>query len=467
MGMSDQPRSIPGRLTGGLLVLASAVLGVGALPGVPGGVETAGFALVGAAVAAFTEMHLRARRLGSVLVLIVLVAVGDRLAELSVALARPWAMPVAFGGYLLWMAAVATPRTVLKAFIPAAAAVFLPLALRSGPIDGLLFAAPLVPVALLAAALSVPRARAQAARATIDQDQTDLDSVVMANLELRNVGEAHDAATRIARIATELMEADGAVVWLRGPGRLLCAGGYGTTPPPDRDITGGSGVEQVLDTGSVAVEDGEIVIPLTASGGVFGAVTVNGARRKPETFVSSVLQIFGAQAGYTLERLRAVESLIDARFVDPITGVGNRLAATASLATLRTGDAVMLLALDDLPGIREREGDGRADLILGQLGLHMRNSTRAGDLVARFGDDVFFLMLRDLSSSAEAVVTRLLDTWQSTGTAGQLRAGAALHFADSTPLDTVDRASEALDAARVDLRDPVSVATERAAWGPG
>lgn len=466
MGMSDQPRSIPGRLTGALLVAASAVLGVGALPGVPAGVETAGFALVGAAVAAFTEMHLRARRFGSIIVLIVLVAIGDRLAEHSVALDRPWALPVAFGGYLLWMAAVATPRAVLKAFIPAAAAVFVPLALRSDPMDGLLLAAPLVPAALLAAALSVPRARAQRAREAIDQNQTDLDAVVMANLELRNVGEARDAANRIARIATELMEADGAIVWLRGPGRLLCAGGYGMTPPPDRDITGGSGVERVLNTGSVAVEHGEIVLPLTASGGVFGAVTVNGAHRKAETFVSSVLQVFGAQAGYALERLRAVESLIDARFVDPITGVGNRLAATASLATLRAGDAVLLLALDDLPGIREREGDGRADLILGQLGLHMRTSTRAGDLVARFSDDVFFLMLRDLNSSAEAIVTRLIDTWQSTGTAGQLRAGAALHFADSTPLDTLDRASEALDAARVDLRDPVSVAAERASWGP-
>ena len=86
--------------------------------------------------------------------------------------------------------------------------------------------------------------------------------------------------------------------------------------------------------------------------------------------------------------------------------------------------------------------------------------------MARFGDDVFFVLLRDLNSSAEGVVTRLLDSWQQTGTAGSLRAGAALHFADTTPLDTLDRASDALNAARFDDRDPISVASERATWGP-
>jgi GGDEF domain-containing protein len=187
----------------------------------------------------------------------------------------------------------------------------------------------------------------------------------------------------------------------------------------------------VLSSGSVATDviSDEIVLPLIASGGVFGAVTVSKPARTTASFVSSVLQLFGAQAGYALERLQAVENLIDARYVDPVTGVGNRLAATASLATVRTGDAVLMLSIDELGRIRDEEGDARADLVLGQLGLHLRTVTRAGDLVARFDDDVFFVMLRDLNSSAEAVVTRLLDAWQKTGTAGSLRAGAALHFA--------------------------------------
>jgi GGDEF domain-containing protein len=442
-------------------MLASGVLAVGTIPGVPAAADTAGFALIGTAVAAFTDLHLRAKRFGSLLVTLVLFAITDRLAEQAMTIDRPWALPVAMGGYILWTGLTATPRAVLKGLAPALAAIALPLALRDGTTEPLLMSLPLLPVGLLAAALAAPRARAQASRTTLDRNQMDLDAVVMANLELRNVAEARDAAQRIARIATELLEADGAVVWLQGPGRLLCAGGHGLTPPPDREITDGSGIERVLLTGSVATDKDEVVLPLTASGGVFGAVTVNGAKRAAETFVTSVLQVFGAQAGYALERLRAVESMIDARFVDPVTGVGNRLAATASLATLHTGDAVLLLAVDELNALRAAEGDARADLILCQLGLHLRTATRAGDLVARYGDDVFFVMLRDLNSSAESVVGRLLDSWDQNSTAGHLRAGAALHFADTTPLDTLDRASEALDVARVNAADSIGVTAER------
>ena len=307
-----------------------------------------------------------------------------------------------------------------------------------------------------------PRRRARARAAVLAQHQADLDAVVMANVELRNVAEAADAARRIARIATDLLVAEGAIVWLQGPGRLLCAGGHGVTPPADREVDPGSNVERVLQTGSVIEDEAGIVLPLTGSGGVFGAITVSRPTRPLESFVSSVLQVFAAQAGYALERLRAVDGLIDARYVDPVTGVGNRLAATASLATLHPGDAVLLLSVDELLTIRAIEGDARADLTLGQLGLHLRTAIRAGDLVARFGDDVFFVLLRDLSASTEAVVSRILDSWQATGVAGHLRAGAALHFGDTSPLDTLDRASDALDATRAERDVTIDLAARRA-----
>lgn len=456
----------PPRITGALLIAASAVVAASAAPGVPAVVETIGFALLGAAVCAFADIGLGGRRAAALAMPVVLLAVGDRLAEHAVAVDRLWAVPVAMCAYLLWRATVSTPRGVIVRALPALAAVLGPIAMRATVDDALLLSTPVLPFALLCSLLAIPRARAATVRAQLRRDQADLDAVVMANLELRNVGDAGDAARRIARIATELLDADGAVVWLQGPGRLLCAGGHGRTPPPDRSIAEDSTVDRVLNSGSVAADPNEIVLPLTASGGVFGAVTVNGARRESAMFVASVLQVFGAQAGYTLERLRAVEGLIDSRYVDPVTGVGNRMAATASLATMRPGDAVLLLAVEDLDRIRELEGDARADLTLGQIGLHLRTATRAGDLVARFGDDVFFVMVRDLDSGAEAVVTRLLESWETAGIASGVRAGAALHFADRTPLDTLDRAIEALDAARDDRRSPLGVAAERATWGP-
>jgi GGDEF domain-containing protein len=469
--MAEDRRLLPARLIGALLVGGSALLAASSVPGVPTVAEPAGYALVGAAIAAFADLRTRGTRFRALVLVAVLFIVGDRLAESGVADDRPWVVAASFGTYLGWRALAATPRSVLLSAVPTIAAVAAPLALRGAGASGLALGV-LVGVAGVVAALgAVLVGRLQRRRDEVAQNQRDVDAVVLANLELRNVGEARDAATRIARIATELLDAEGAVVWLQGPGRLLCAGGHGTTPPPEREVADGSIVERVLLSGSVATDrGGEVVLPLTGSGGVFGAVTVSGPRRTSATFVTSVLQVFGAQAGYALERLRAVESLIDARFVDPVTGVGNRLAATASLATLHNGDALLLLAVDELAAIRERDGDGRADLILGQLGLHLRTATRAGDLIARFGDDVFFVLLRDLNASAESVVTRLLDSWQATGTAGTLRAGAAIHFADTTPLDTLDRATEALDAARLDHRgerDPIAAAAERATWGPG
>ena len=458
-------RSMPGLLAGVLLLAAGVVVGASSLADAPAALETVGLALAGAAVVAVTDVQIRAPRLRTALVVLALLVVGDRLTEHGVATGRPWAATAGLAAYVLWVGVARTPRAVIWSLSPALVALAAPLTVRAGgthtPAQSLL----LVAAGLVAGLVAVPRARAAARRATIAQQQDDLDAVVLANVELRHVSEARDAAHRIARIATDLLAAEGAVVWLQGPGRLLCAGGHGVTPPPDREIARGSNVDRVLQSGGIATDADETVLPLTGSGGVFGAVTVSRPTRPAESFVSSVLQVFGAQAGYALERLRAVDSLIDERFVDPVTGVGNRLAATSSLATLHPGDAVLLLSVDELLTIRAIEGDARADLTLGQLGLHLRAATRAGDLVARFGDDVFFVLLRDLSASTEAVVSRILDSWQATGTAGHLRAGAALHFGDTSPLDTLDRASDALDATRADRDVTIDLAAERAAWG--
>jgi GGDEF domain-containing protein len=453
------------RLTGGLLVVAAVVLATSAVDGVPAVVETVGFVLVASASCALVDTALAGRRFGVVLLPLALLATGDRLAEHAASVGRAWAVSAALGGYVIWRGVTGTPRRVAARAVPVLVAVTAPMALRFPVSDAALAAVSIGLVIAAAAAAAIIPARAARAAAALLRNQADLDAVLLANLELRNLGDADAAAGRIARIATELLDAEGATVWLRGPGPMLCAGGHGVTPPPEREVIDGSIVDRVLATGTVEVDETELVLPLTASGGVFGAIVVNRPRRGTTSFVDSVLHVFGAQAGYALERLRALESLIDARYVDPVTGVGNRLAATSTLATMRPGDAVILVSVDGLERIRATEGEERADLVLGQIGLHLRTATRAGDLVARFDDGVFFVMLRDLSSSAESVVTRLLESWQDAGTAGPLHAGAAIHLADSTPLDTLDRATSALDEA-FDDRDPISIAAERAIWGP-
>ncbi len=439
--------AVPGHLAGVLLLLASLLLGAGQVSGAPRVLETLGLAVVGSSVAALADLHLRPRRFGFALLALALFAIGDRLAEHAEPLGRAWALPAAFGGYLLWRAIDGSWRAVAIALGPVAVAVAGPLAVRSAGIEIATMTLLVLPFALAAAALAEVRRRRTTEHAALQQNQLDLDAVVMTNVELRHVEDAKDAANRIARMAAELMQADGAVVWLQGPGQLLSAGGFGTPPPAGRTAATGAAVERVFLTSSVVTDGDEVVLPLSGAGGVFGAVAVHHPRRAAESFLGSVLQVFGAQAGYALARLRAVESLIDARFVDPVTGVGNRLAASASLATLHPGDAVLLLAVDSLATLRAAEGDARADLTLGQLGLHLRTATRAGDVVARYADDVFFVLLRDLATTAEPVVRRILDSWEETSPYGHLRAGAALHEIVRTPLDTLDRATEALAVA--------------------
>lgn len=463
------PRTLAPHVTGALFLLASFALLTSAIRGAAPALETIGLALLGSAVAALGDVRLRDRRLGPILLVLVLVVIGDRLAEHAVAVGHTWSLPLAFGAYLLSTALTGTPRTVITALAPAMVGVALPLALRvdaTSATTPMTMSLALLPIALLCGLIATARVRSDRSRTALRQEHTDLESVLMANHELRNVSEAQEAGHRIARTAAELLDADGAIIWLQGPGRLLCAGAFGVAAPLDSDPTSRATVQEVLLTGVIVSGGDELVLPLTASGGVFGAVSVIRPRRSAETVVGSLLQLFGAQAGYVLERLRTIEQLIDDRFVDPITGVGNRLAATASLATLRPNDAVMLLAVDSLATLRAIEGDAHADLVLGQLGLHLRTATRAGDVVARFGDDMFFVLLRDLATNAEPVLSRILASWQKHGSAGPLRAGAALHFADSMPLETLDRAKEALEAARNDRRPPITVAAERALWGP-
>src|SRR4051794_32005617 len=115
-------RSLPGALTGTLLVLAAGVLGASAIHGTPDAVEIVGLALAGSAVAAIAHMQLRQPWL-----LLALVVIGDRLAAQPVAFDHKWKLPIAFGGYLLWLAAGWTPRAVLSAPAPGLPAISVPL----------------------------------------------------------------------------------------------------------------------------------------------------------------------------------------------------------------------------------------------------------------------------------------------------------------------------------------------------
>ena len=198
-----------------------------------------------------------------------------------------------------------------------------------------------------------------------------------------------------------------------------------------------------------SVRPGEpLLIPVTGEAGVIGVLAISGARRGDDPLSSGVAQLFGSHAGAVLDRLNAVESLFDAATRDPVTGVGNRHQAAALIAGLRPGDGFLVLDVDAFDSLRAASGDDAADLVLGQVGLHLRNGTRTGDAIARFSDHQFIVALRDLKAPIDMVVGRLVETWLASTPSRTISVGGALHLDGDAPLETVERAEAALGSAQ-------------------
>ncbi|MDR7415874.1 MAG: EAL domain-containing protein [Armatimonadota bacterium] len=103
---------------------------------------------------------------------------------------------------------------------------------------------------------------------------------------------------------------------------------------------------------------------------------------------------------------------------DPLTGLLNRrrfreeLDRVLAKAGSRVGCAVILLDLDHFQEVNERIGQRAADQVLQAVARLLRESLRAGDLLARVGGDEFGVLLfpvgaRQARQAAERLVRRL------------------------------------------------------------
>jgi hypothetical protein len=133
---------------------------------------------------------------------------------------------------------------------------------------------------------------------------------------------------------------------------------------------------------------------------------------------------------------------------DPVRGIGDRQRASAAIASLEPGDAAVVLELDDLIGILATAGAGAVELAQVQLGLHLRNAIRPGDVVSCDGDDAVLLVLRQLRAPLGQVVSRVLGRWAAGIDGRTVSAGAALHLQGRAPMDTHDLARRTMQQAR-------------------
>lgn len=120
------------------------------------------------------------------------------------------------------------------------------------------------------------------------------------------------------------------------------------------------------------------------------------------------------------------EQVIENRRIDPLTGLFNRqyfeeLYRKEVQRAQRHGGRMAVVRLDigGLKAINESHGERTGDEILRSVGEMLKESTRAVDIVSRFGDDEFAVLLIEAElSSAKSLVARLrakVSKWNETG----------------------------------------------------
>lgn len=132
---------------------------------------------------------------------------------------------------------------------------------------------------------------------------------------------------------------------------------------------------------------------------------------------------------------------------DVLTGVGNRRYLNTVLTTLTSGDAVVMLDIDNFKAINDERGHNAGDELLVSLAAHLRGQLRDHDGLARFGGEEFVLLVRAPSDAVEAV-RRIARTWAARGTGVSFSAGVARHSRGDDPSGTLAAADDALYEAK-------------------
>jgi diguanylate cyclase (GGDEF)-like protein len=335
------------------------------------------------------------------------------------------------------------------------------------------FALPML--VLMGEALAFAQARRTQAEARVER-------LLEAVRILARVVDQRAAAQMVASLSAEMLDADAVLLADRaGSRRLLNRAFFGHPALADAtpllvDALGSGGFDAHA-TSFITDPEGVrtfaraascvrsvATVPLPGAGpapiGVIIAMRT-APRRRLHASARQAAELLSEEAGRMFQRLSASAALTHEAETDPLTHLANRRTFARALATMRPGDALVLVDLDHFKQVNDVHGHQVGDQTLRLLARDLRDTARQVDCVARYGGEEFAVVLPEAGiDGAQIMLGRVRRAWAARQPIATFSAGIARHEPGRPPRETLRLADEALYAAKASGRDCDMLAVE-------
>jgi diguanylate cyclase (GGDEF)-like protein len=275
-------------------------------------------------------------------------------------------------------------------------------------------------------------------------------------------------ASFVAVAVAQLLNAEHVEVRLlaEGDGESTAATA-GTSPDPRESVS--VLIDQVVATGAPAdapepgptdeagSEDGrQLMVPVRGSDGLLGVIVVSYGLRatREDRLAARHLELLCAEVTRVLERLRHTAALVEKARTDPLTGLGNRKVLDDALTESVAGDILILIDLDHFKRVNDTLGHAVGDQVLVSFAEVLRQTTRAKQIIARFGGEEFAVVLPQATVAASArLLSDVRREWSATNPMVTFSSGMAVQGHGEDAATALDRADQALYVAKSTGRD--------------
>jgi len=153
--------------------------------------------------------------------------------------------------------------------------------------------------------------------------------------------------------------------------------------------------------GQVATRGSFVSSPLVIKGRLVGVLNLH--KREADAFVASELKMIQAianQTGMAIDNTQLIEKARDLTNIDDLTGLANRRhfqeilkREVAQARRFSSNFSILMCDIDHFDQYNSKHGRMRGDALLRQVGQVLLHNTRGIDLVCRFGNEEFVIML--------------------------------------------------------------------------